>query len=248
MNAAAVGSATSWLIVAAASAAAGSAPATRCWCRRSITMTDGGVRDRRERGDHAGGTERGEGVGETEQRTALDDLGVGDAARRQHDDDRQAFEALEVVDVERRRRPRAVTRTSGCRGGTCRGRRCARARPPTAGRCTLPRWLPAPTAPPGRRSGTARCSTSMSAKSRPGPATNPASMPSSSVDRRDRSVRSACPHALTDELTATARPLSGGSSPHGTSWSTAVGTMTTGSRDSATIGGRTISASSSANA
>ena len=45
----------------------------------------GGVGDRCQRGDDAGCPEGGEGVGEAEQRAALDDLGVGDAARRQHD-------------------------------------------------------------------------------------------------------------------------------------------------------------------
>ena len=44
------------------------------------------------------------------------------------------------------------------------------------------------------------------------------------------------------------RPARGGRSPHGTSWRIAVGTMTTGSNDSATIDGNTISANSSANA
>ena len=105
-----------------------------------------------------------------------------------------------------------------------------------------------PTSTTGSTYPPARCLTSTSAKSRPGPATNPASMPSRSVPRRWRNVRSACPHELTEAFTDTDRPASGGSKPHGTSWRIAVGTMTTGSNDSATIGGSTISASSSANA
>ena len=76
-----------------------------------------------------------------------------------------------------------------------------------------------PTSTTGSTYPPARCLTSTSAKSRPGPATNPASMPSRSVPRRWRNVRSARPpHTLTDGFTDTDRPARGGSRPQGTSW------------------------------